>query len=394
MGGNPRLRRGQRVPENAPMCCFLVLKCRGPGGAELTPRGWVVATDDLHSLLASSACVSNDSSGTRRQRARQTRHPSDCSAEATRRGAVRAPAGGHLASTEVSAATTGPGSSTRTTGPRSGTNWPTSSTRPRRNGNGSPNSWRTLSATRRRPTRRSRCRAARQHSPIDRRRGQDGGRGRSGARRAHRLFSGFVLHPRRNPRYDGRGRAELVDAGTDLMIELQVREQALVGYTEERHVPSASPGAAAPQQPTRRLAHPVRQRAVVAAARAERRHPQWHVLIRSDLRGRPRVDRHRLPPTAAASSPSHVRTRATPRTVTPTRVGANPPPGKLASAPLTLTPLRARPVPPPAAPKPDTRQRQMSRVRQPVRQHRRLEQAGIQLRIRCPADTAARSAAR
>ena len=52
-----------------------------------------------------------------------------------------------------------------------------------------------------------------------------------------RLFSGFVLHPRRNPRYDGRGRAELVDAGTDLMIELQVREQALVGYTESGMYP-------------------------------------------------------------------------------------------------------------------------------------------------------------
>jgi hypothetical protein len=46
-----------------------------------------------------------------------------------------------------------------------------------------------------------------------------------------RLFSGFSLHPRRNPRYEGRGRSELVDAGDELMIELQVRERALVGYS-------------------------------------------------------------------------------------------------------------------------------------------------------------------
>jgi Recombinase/Recombinase zinc beta ribbon domain len=52
-----------------------------------------------------------------------------------------------------------------------------------------------------------------------------------------RLFSRFILHPRRNPRYEGRGRSELVDAGDELMIELQVRERALVGYSDRGMYP-------------------------------------------------------------------------------------------------------------------------------------------------------------
>jgi hypothetical protein len=52
-----------------------------------------------------------------------------------------------------------------------------------------------------------------------------------------RLFSAFILHPERNSRYKGQGRSELVGAGPELMIELRVREQALIGYSEQGMYP-------------------------------------------------------------------------------------------------------------------------------------------------------------
>jgi site-specific DNA recombinase len=53
-----------------------------------------------------------------------------------------------------------------------------------------------------------------------------------------RLFSGFWLHPQKGANYGDRtGRAELVDIDADYMIEIEVREQALEGYTESGMYP-------------------------------------------------------------------------------------------------------------------------------------------------------------
>jgi hypothetical protein len=45
-----------------------------------------------------------------------------------------------------------------------------------------------------------------------------------------RVFEGFVLHPQRAARYQGTGRAELVDVDHSYMVEFTVREEALVDY--------------------------------------------------------------------------------------------------------------------------------------------------------------------
>jgi hypothetical protein len=48
-----------------------------------------------------------------------------------------------------------------------------------------------------------------------------------------RLFSSLVLHPQQSPKYEGSGRAELVDVDHHLMIELVVRDTVLEGYDEQ-----------------------------------------------------------------------------------------------------------------------------------------------------------------
>jgi site-specific DNA recombinase len=45
-----------------------------------------------------------------------------------------------------------------------------------------------------------------------------------------RVFEGFVLHPQRGARYQGTGRAELVDVDHSHMVEFTIREEALVDY--------------------------------------------------------------------------------------------------------------------------------------------------------------------
>jgi hypothetical protein len=137
------------------------------------------------------------------------------------------------------------------------------------------------------------------------------------------------------------------------------------------------------KQMRRGLAHPVHQGAVGAAARAERRHPERGTYIGRDLGGRAPGPESTPPRPRQPPSSSRLRTRTTPRTATATRVGANPPPGKLTSAPADRHAVAARtahrrsPYQGQVHP-----QRQMPRIRQPVRQHRRLEQPRI---LTCPA---------
>jgi hypothetical protein len=50
-----------------------------------------------------------------------------------------------------------------------------------------------------------------------------------------RLFSKFVLHPHQGARFEGKGRAELVDVADSYMIELDVRPQALISYLSDEH---------------------------------------------------------------------------------------------------------------------------------------------------------------
>ena len=45
-----------------------------------------------------------------------------------------------------------------------------------------------------------------------------------------RVFEGFVLHPQRGARYQGSGRAELVDVDDSYMVEFTVREDVLIDY--------------------------------------------------------------------------------------------------------------------------------------------------------------------
>ncbi len=131
-----------------------------------------------------------------------------------------------------------------------------------------------------------------------------------------------------------------------------------------------------------RLAHPVSQRAVVAAARAEGRHPQRGAQIRRDLRGRPRPHRNRyagpalvksgLDPGLAAHAHGHPRRR-------------EPAARKTHIRHADLHPIAARaPDRRPPGESEIHRQRQMPRIRQPIRQHRRLEQARIQLAHHLP----------
>jgi DNA invertase Pin-like site-specific DNA recombinase len=46
------------------------------------------------------------------------------------------------------------------------------------------------------------------------------------------LFSDFIVHLQRTPRYEGRGRADLVDVDATHMIELRVRPAVLTGYSD------------------------------------------------------------------------------------------------------------------------------------------------------------------
>jgi hypothetical protein len=50
-----------------------------------------------------------------------------------------------------------------------------------------------------------------------------------------RLFTNFRLHPRQGARFEGTGRAELVDVADDYMIEMEVRSQALISYGSDEH---------------------------------------------------------------------------------------------------------------------------------------------------------------
>ena len=126
-----------------------------------------------------------------------------------------------------------------------------------------------------------------------------------------------------------------------------------------------------------RLAHPVGQRAVIAAARAERGLAVGGAQVWGDLRRRPRLYRDRRPvavlvqPGPDARLPGHPDRH--PRRRKPTT-------GKRHVPRSDRNPV----APPPAnrgraRPREIDRQRQMPRIRQPVDQHRRLEQTRIQI---------------